>query len=66
MPTLGSRDNAGNLENLVSGVIHFTLGLGFLDLHQRLMIDSICVILIQSVPCGPLLEQPCSAPDKKG
>ena len=41
MPTLGSTDNAGNSVNLVSGVIRFSLGLGFLGLHRRPMTDSI-------------------------
>ena len=43
IPTLGSTDNAGNLVNLVSGIIHLPFGLEFLCLHQRPMKDSICL-----------------------
>ena len=43
IPTLGSTDNAGNLVNH-----SFTLGLGFLCLHRRPMIDSICKFLSAS------------------
>ena len=36
-PKFGSTDDAGNSQNLVSGIIRFTLGLRFLGLQQRLM-----------------------------
>ena len=32
--TLGSTDNAGNSVNLVSGIIRFTLGVGFLSASE--------------------------------
>ena len=42
IPTLRSRDNAGNLLNLVCGIVHLPSGLGFLCLHLGELIDSIC------------------------
>ena len=41
IPTLGLMGNAGNWVNLISGIIHLPTELGFLYLHQRLMVDSI-------------------------
>ena len=45
IPTLRSTDSAGNSVPCFQH-FPFTLGLGFLCLHQRLMIDSIYVFLI--------------------
>ena len=45
IPTLGSTDNIGNSVNLVSDIM-FTLGLGFLGLHRRPMIDFIVSSLL--------------------
>ena len=42
IPTLGSTDNAGNSVKPCFRHHLFTLGLGFLCLHRRPMIDSIC------------------------
>ena len=48
IPSLGSMDNAGNSDNPIQSIFRprsqhfpFTLGMGFLGLHRRLMIDSI-------------------------
>ena len=45
IPTIGSTDNAENSVNLISGIIRFPLGLVYLCLNQRPMIDSICLKL---------------------